>query len=123
MDEQTKKIYQEKINRVNDAIALRPTDRVPIAPFIDSYAQRAEGSSYRDLYYDFDKAGQAAIRFYKKLPMLDACPGICFTSGRANELADSQMIDWPGRPGTKVSDYSTHQVIERELSAHISPSK
>ena len=24
------------------------------------------------------------------------------------------MIDWPGRPGTIVSDYSSHQVIERE---------
>ena len=38
-----------------------------------------------------------------------------FTSGRANELAGSQMIDWPGRPGTMVSPYSSHQVIEREF--------
>jgi len=25
------------------------------------------------------------------------------------------MIDWPGRPGTRVSPYSSHQIIEREL--------
>lgn len=115
MDEQTRKTCQEKIDRVNSAIALKPTDRVPLAPFFASYAQRAEGSCYRDLYYDFDRAGQAAIRFYQKHPMLDACTGISFTSGKANELADSQMIDWPGKPGTKVSDYSSHQVIEREF--------
>ena len=24
------------------------------------------------------------------------------------------MIDWPGRPGTRVPDFSTHQVIEHE---------
>ena len=35
-------------------------------------------------------------------------------SGKANELAGSTMIDWPGRPGTKVSNYSSHQVIENE---------
>ncbi|MCI6636802.1 MAG: uroporphyrinogen decarboxylase family protein [Bilifractor sp.] len=115
MNEQTKKIYQEKLDRVNNAIQLKPTDRVPIAPFFSSYAQRSEGSSYRDLYYDFDKAGEAAVRFYRKHPMLDAYAGISFTSGKANELANSQMIDWPGRPGTKVSDYSSHQVIEREF--------
>ncbi len=115
MDEQTRKIYQEKLDRVNNAIRLKPTDRIPIAPFFASYVQRSEGSSYRDLYYDFDKAGEAAVRFYRKHPMLDAYGGISFTSGKANELADSQMIDWPGRPGTKVSDYSSHQVIEREF--------
>ncbi len=35
-------------------------------------------------------------------------------SGTANELACSNMIDWPGRPGTKVDDSSTYQVIEHE---------
>jgi hypothetical protein len=35
-------------------------------------------------------------------------------SGRANELAESGMIDWPGKPGTIVSDLSSYQVIEQE---------
>ncbi len=117
MDEKTKKIYEEKLNRVNSAIELKPTDKVPVAPFFASYVQRSEGSSYRDLYYDYDKAGQAAVRFYQEHPMLDAFMGsaTAFTSGKANEFADTQMIDWPGRPGTKVSDYSSHQVIEKEF--------
>ena len=35
-------------------------------------------------------------------------------SGKANELAGSTMIDWPGKLGTKVPDQSTFQVMEYE---------
>ncbi|MCC8139611.1 MAG: hypothetical protein LIO67_04805 [Lachnospiraceae bacterium] len=37
----------------------------------------------------------------------------CF-SGKAQELADNQILDWPGKPGTKVPDHSIYQVLERE---------
>ncbi len=115
MSEQSEKLFAERENRVETAIALGTPDRVPVAPFFASYIQRANGSSYRDIYYDYDRAGAAAVKFYAEHPMCDVCTFSGFTSGRANELAGSQMIDWPGRPGTKVSDYSSHQVIELEL--------
>ena len=76
--------------------------------------QRSGGSSYKDIYYDFDKAAQATIDFYKKYPMPDVAMTPLYCSGRANELAATKVIDWPGRPGTKVSDFSSHQVIELE---------
>jgi hypothetical protein len=44
----------------------------------------------------------------------DATTHLAFPSGRANEIAQSKMIDWPGRPGTKVPDFSTYQVQEFE---------
>lgn len=107
-------LFAERLQRVEDAIALKEPDKVPIAPFFVSVIQRYYNSSYRDLYYDHEKAGDAFIKFYKDYPLCDAhyCSG--FTSGRANELAGSTMIDWPGRPGTTVSDYSSHQVLEHE---------
>ena len=37
-----------------------------------------------------------------------------FNSRKANELAGSIMIDWPGRPGTRVPDQSTFQCMEFE---------
>jgi hypothetical protein len=106
--------YQERLKRVEDAISLREPDRLPVAPFFASVVQRLYDSSYKNLYYDFHKAGEAFLRFYRDYPQCDGhyCSG--FTSGRANELAGSTMIDWPGRPGTVVSDYSSHQVIEHE---------
>ncbi|MDD3217760.1 MAG: uroporphyrinogen decarboxylase family protein [Lachnospiraceae bacterium] len=107
--------FSERLNRVNTAIALGTPDRVPVAPFIASYMQRAHGSSYKDIYYNYEQAGEAALKFYAEHPMCDTHLFSGFTSGLANELADSQMIDWPGKPGTMVSDYSSHQVIEREM--------
>lgn len=108
-------LFQERAQLVQDAIELKEPKRVPICPFIGSVAQRFHGSSYRDLYYDFDKAGAAAVEFYKEHPQMDCFYTSTMTSGRSNEIAQSKMIDWPGRPGTKVSNYSSHQVMEFEF--------
>ena len=105
--------YQERLQLVEDTVAFRPTSRVPVCPFIASVAQRFNDSSYRDLYYDYDRAGEALLKFYDRYQP-DAAMFSGFTCGKSNEIAASGMIDWPGRPGTKVSDYSSHQVVEYE---------
>lgn len=109
------KLYQERLNRVETAIHLGTPDKVPVFTFFSSYIQRAYGSSYADVFYDFDKAGDAAVQFHKDHPQLDIALTPQFTSGKANEIAGCTMVDWPGRPGTAVSPYSSHQVIEREM--------
>ena len=108
------KLFAERLNRVNTAIALGTPDRVPLAPFFASYMQRAKGSSYKDIYYNYEQAGEAALKFYAEHPMVDANTFSGFTSGRALELSRFLTIDWPGRPGTICDDYSSHQVIEKE---------
>ena len=115
MSADNKEKFNERLERINKAIRLEKTDRVPLAPFFASWVQRSQGSSYRDIYYDQEAAGKAAVAFYSSHPMLDCSYGARYTSGKANEIANSQMIDWPGRPGTKVPDTSSHQVIEREF--------
>ncbi len=107
--------FAERLNRVNAAIALEKTDRVPICPFFASYLQRANGKTYKDIYYNYEEAGEAAVKFYKEHPLVDATTFSGFTSGRANEIANTQIIDWPGKPGTLVPDTSSHQVIELEF--------
>ena len=79
-------LFNERLERVNKAIRLEKTDRVPLAPFFASWVQRSQGSSYRDIYYDHEAAGKAAVEFYSRHPMLDCCYGARFTSGRANEI-------------------------------------
>ena len=108
-------MYAKRLNRVETAVALKEADRVPVCTFYSCYVQRSEGSSYKDIYYDYEAAGQAAVRFYSKHPECDVHMFGGFTSGKANEIAGSAMIDWPGRPGTMVNDYSSHQVIEHEF--------
>jgi len=113
MTEQVKQIYDARLKRMNDAIAMKEPDQVPVAPFFASVVQRLFGSCYKDLYYNYDKAGQAAVDFYTKYPV-DASTGVRFTSGKSQELCGINIIDWPGKPGTCISDYSSHQVREIE---------
>ena len=113
MEEKAKKLYDERLQLVNDAIAMKETSRVPVAPYLASVVQRLAGSCYKDIYYDYDRAGQAAVDFYTKYPV-DAFTGCKFTSGKAQEIGGINIIDWPGEPGTKISDHSSHQVHEIE---------
>lgn len=105
--------YNDRIRLVNDNIALKETERVPMCPMLGSAPYNLSGATYKDTLYNFPKATEALVSFYEEFQP-DATLHTAFTSGRANELAQSSMIDWPGRPGTKVPDISTHQVIENE---------
>lgn len=106
--------YQMRLKRVNDAIELKQPDRVPIVPMIESLPYFiSENTTYKDSMYNYSKATTAIIDFYKDFEP-DAVTLSGMTSGKANEVAGSSMIDWPGRPGTKISETSTCQVIENE---------
>lgn len=111
---ETMRLYGERLNRFNSAIALQPTDRVPVAPFFSSYIERVNGGSYKDFFYDHDKALESTVKFYQKYPLIDAACAPLLNGGKTMELLQMQSLDWPGRPGTKISDYSTHQVLEME---------
>ena len=102
----------ERIGRIKTAIALGQPDRVPVTPFFDGVMTRLCGGSYANHFYDFQKGGNCAIEFVKRYPNVDAACVPSFMSGVANELAGTRMIDWPGRPGTSVDKYSTHQINE-----------
>ncbi len=102
----------QRVGRLKTAIALGQPDRVPVAPFFDGVIGRFTGRTYRDVFYDFERAGQSAIEFLHRYPNVDAASVPQFTSGLANELAGTRMIDWPGEPGTRIADTSTHQVNE-----------
>lgn len=99
---------------MQDAIAFTEPDQVPMIP-------KATGAQYR-LYdigshaaenYDHERAAEACIKYHEEFqPDIRILPE--FMSGRANEIAQTTMLDWPGRPGTAVPDFSSYQVIEHE---------
>lgn len=78
-------IFPAFSRRVETVIALEEPDRVPVVPFNASYAQRAYGSCYANICYNYQKAGEAAVRFYRDHPQIDVIMFSGFTSGRANE--------------------------------------
>lgn len=105
--------FAKRIQLVEDATALKEPERIPMCPMLGALPYNLEGSSYKAAMYDFPAASEALVKFYQEFQP-DAATHTGFTSGKANELAGSTMIDWPGRPGTSVPDFSTHQVIENE---------
>jgi len=110
-----KLLYSQRSQRIADAIALKEPDKIPLAPFFSCVIQNLYGSNYRNIYYDHEKAIDAVLSFYTEYPQCDAGYAPLFASGKALELSGFNFIDWPGRPGTKVSDYSSQQVLEREV--------
>jgi len=106
-------MYNYRISVVNDAIALKEPDHVPVAPMLSCLPYYLFGSSFKNSMYNYDDASRAVLEFFRHYHP-DAHNVNPMWSGRANELAGSTMIDWPGRPGTKVTDTSTYQVIEQE---------
>ena len=109
------KLIQERATRILQAIALQTPDRVPNVPMLQGYVQNSSGSSYADLYYDHERAEKAELSFYSEYPMIDAHFFEGYKSGKANEIAGTTVMDWPGRPGTKISVTSSHQIMEKEL--------
>ncbi len=105
--------FAKRIQLVEDAVQLKEPDRVPICTMFGACIFNMAGSSFKEAMYDFDKANEAVYRFYNTFQP-DATTHIALASGKANEIAQSTMIDWPGRPGTSVPNWSTYQVIENE---------
>ena len=89
----------ERIRITEQAIVHEEPDRIPIwcqygtTPFVLS-----DGAvTYRDSMYDFDKAAEAIIKFHQEFQP-DAQLGNLI-SGKIEEIAETAVLDWPGRPG------------------------
>jgi len=109
------KQYELRLKRVQDAIDLKEPDLVPMVPLMSGapFYLYDTGASHASDFYDYDKTAEVFVRYHEEFqPDIRMMP--FSQSGRVNEIAKSTMIDWPGRPGTTISDYSTHQVIEHE---------
>jgi len=111
-------LYTLRLKRIADAVALKEPDAVPLIPKAVGvqYTLCGDGSSHKSEFYEYEKAMQACIQYHAEFqPDYRQLPD--FLSGKANEFVQPGMIDWPGRPGTKVPDHSSWQVIEQEYMA------
>ncbi len=108
MDKTARQIRKEREKRVMDAIALKPTDRVPVLSAIGYFAAKYAGIPCSAAYYDYD-AWYAA---YEKT-LRDFQPDLIFpqgySSGTALEILDPKQMRWPGHG---VDPYEGHQSIE-----------
>jgi uroporphyrinogen-III decarboxylase len=107
-------LFNTRLKRVQDAVDLKEPDQMPMAIMVNGapYFLYNKGSHKAEMY-DYDECEEAYIKYHEEFkPDVGAAP--TFQSGKANEIAETTIFDWPGKPGTIVPDYSTYQVFERE---------
>ncbi|MDR0310723.1 MAG: hypothetical protein LBJ21_03950 [Acidobacteriota bacterium] len=106
-------ILKERQKRIDDAIALRESDRVPITANGQCYPMYNAGYTVADAVYDFEKYVDAMIRYVTQYEP-DAADGSLTIAGLGPvyELIRPKNLVWPGAPDNRISKNSTHQFIE-----------
>ena len=109
--------FAERIRITEQAIAHEEPERIPIwAQFGNTPFVLSDGvATYRDSMYDYEKAAAAIIKFHADFQPDAQLANM--VSGRVEEIAQTAVLDWPGRPGTSVADDNIYQTLEPELMA------
>ena len=106
--------YEARLKRIQDAVALKEPDRVPIAPIAQCYPIYQAGYTMAEALYDFDKGADSFKRFYKKYEP-DYAMGheyINIGCGPILELMQPKTMTWAGAPDGRIDKNSIHQHIE-----------
>jgi len=110
MEKTPEELYEERNQRVTDAIKLKIPDRVPVQASFVCFAARWSGITCAASYYDYD----AWLEAYKKA-CLDFAPDVVyvehFMPGKAMEYLDVKQLKWPGHG---VSPEHSYQFVEGE---------
>ena len=107
--------FAERMHITNQAITHEEADRIPIwcqygtTPYLLS-----DGIvTYRDSMYDHEKAAEAIIKFHQDFQPDAQLANM--VSGKIEDIAETAVLDWPGREGGNVPDESIYQTLEPEL--------
>ncbi|MBQ9003972.1 MAG: hypothetical protein IJ087_19175 [Eggerthellaceae bacterium] len=117
MDESTKAKYNERLKRVNDAIAMEgEPDRVPCIPFAQTYPIIHSGHTVAEAMYDASLASDAFIKYTLEYePDMGNTFGSMFAGlGPMFDKLGLNWLRWAGMPGDIVAENSIHQYIETE---------
>ena len=106
-------ILEERQKRIDDAIALRESDRVPITANGQCYPIYNAGYTVAEAVYDFDKYAESMIRYVTQYEPDAAGGGMTIPGqGPIFELIRPKNLVWPGAPNSRISDNSTQQFLE-----------
>ena len=101
--------YSERDTRVNDAIAMKVPDRIPIQLFVGYFAGTYCGIPFSSAYYDAEKWRAANIRTITELEPDVYWAQTASVSGKAMEILGPLQFRWPG---FNVPANLSHQVVE-----------
>jgi len=106
-------LFAEKEKRINDAVALKQPDQVPLFPFFHLFAAKYAGITKEEAFKDSDKWFGANKQIIQDLdPDIYFNPDFAvFSSAEAFNTVDFKQIKLPGQG---VSADSTFQFVEDE---------
>jgi len=112
MKQDAAELYRQREKRVNDAIALRVPDRVPIEVLFGFFPARYSGMTIEEVMYDPDKLFDAQLKVLLEFqPDMDQAPFAIRLLGPLLEALDFKQLKWPGHGMT--TDH-TYQFVEGE---------
>ena len=109
--DQNTKLYNERLQRIEDAVALREPDRVPFIYSSIFWSAKYAGITFQDAMYDIDKYVDAT-RQVVELLRPDAFSTLLFPFGVTVEGLDFKPMRWPGH-GADTN--STFQYLDQEF--------
>ena len=104
-------LYEERLKRIRNAVALKPVDKVPIAPCANGFFANTEGITYAKYIFDHEAACTAALNTFEKLGGVDATQAYIFSPYFL-------PLNWMSNvvvPGADLPDDAPWQVLEVEL--------
>jgi uroporphyrinogen-III decarboxylase len=111
MAKTNEELYREREKRVQDAIALRRPDRVPIVSATEMFFVRSAGLSAAEAMYDYEKMAVAWKTSMKRFNWDMAPLQHAIRSGPTMELLGMKTFKWPGHD---LPENSYYQWVERE---------
>lgn len=104
--------YREREQRVNDAIALKEPDRVPVMALFGFFPAQYAGITCQEAMYDYDKTMNAWVETTVAFePDLHDGPFAQKFWGRLLDAADFKQLKWPGHG---IDPLSGFQFVEKE---------
>jgi uroporphyrinogen-III decarboxylase len=112
----SEELLRERVQRVNDALALKEPDRVPITPFVDVFFPGIQaGFSHKDTMYKGRKISKAWFKVVSRydwdLYPSPLMPGM----GKLYDLIEYKGYKWAGAadPEFRLADNQPYQYIEK----------
>lgn len=113
MSESAEELYRQREKRVNDVIALKKPDRVPIMTLFGFFPARYAGYTVKEVMYDPDKMWDAQWKTLTEFqPDMDQNPYFLRYLGPILEALDFKQLIWPGHG--LASDHMSYQFVEGE---------
>lgn len=103
------------MKRIDDALAVREPDRVPVIPFVQTYCITHYGHTMAEAMYNAEAAKDGVRKYLAEYePDANYGYGLFFCGmGPAFDKAGLKMLHWAGQKDSICTENSIHQFVEK----------